>query len=78
MYNISTADVLERGMNCLIEQLGVVDAERFISTLIREKYDYTKWRRDLFGDAGVEEINNAAKAYDEMHPFRPKKEQIGI
>ena len=40
--------------------------------------DYTKWRRTLFGDASVEEINEAAAAYDAAHPFHPKKKQVTI
>ena len=35
------------GMNVLLERLGLVEAERFISLLQREKFDYTKWREGL-------------------------------
>ena len=72
MYETNTAEIMDRGMNCLLEQLGVIETERFISVIIREKFDYTKWRRSLFGDASVEEIIDAAAAYDVAHPFKPK------
>lgn len=78
MYGTNTADVMERGLNCLLEQLGVVETERFISVIIREKFDYTKWRKGYFGDASVEEINEEAAAYDKAHPFKPKKQQVTI
>ena len=78
MSSANTAEVMERGMSCLLEKLGVVDTERFISVIIREKYDYTKWRRSFFGDATVEDINKEAVAYAESNPFIPKKPQISV
>ena len=72
MNDMNTAEVMERGMSCLFEQLGVVETERFISVIIREKYDYTKWRRSFFGDATVKEINSAAVNYERSNPFKPK------
>ena len=62
MYGTNTTDVMDRGLNCLLEQLGVIETERFISVIIREKFDYTKWRKMYFGDASVEEINEEAVA----------------
>ena len=37
----STAEIMSKGMKCLMEQLGVVEAERFVATVIRERFDYT-------------------------------------
>jgi len=37
----NTVDIMNRGMECLTEALGVVEAEQFISIIIREKFDYT-------------------------------------
>jgi hypothetical protein len=34
-------------MNVLIENLGEVDAERFISIVKSDNFDYTKWQRNL-------------------------------
>lgn len=42
------AVIKQEGMNVLIEKLGQVDAERFISLIIREFFDYTKWQVNLF------------------------------
>lgn len=78
MYETNTAEVMDRGLSCLLKQLGVVETERFISIIIREKFDYTKWRNSLFRDASIEEINDAAAAYDAAHPFKPKKQQVTI
>ena len=65
-------------MSCLLEQLGVAETEKFISVLIRERFDYTKWRRTFFGDAGVKEINKETVAYALEHPFLPERKQVEI
>jgi len=44
------------GMQYLIEKFGVVDAERFISLMIKENFDYTEWQKDLFSGLSVEEL----------------------
>jgi len=48
------------GMNVLINHLGRVEAERFISLIIREPFDYTEWQRDLFNDVSVRKLSNMA------------------
>ena len=48
------------GMRALIENLGHVEAERFISLIIREPFDYTEWQRDLFNDIPVKKLSNLA------------------
>lgn len=39
------------GMNVLIERLGKVDAERFITLIIKEPFDYTKWQATHFNES---------------------------
>jgi hypothetical protein len=52
------------GMKVLINNLGPVEAERFISLIIREPFDYTEWQRELFNEMSVKELSNLAmKAY---------------
>jgi hypothetical protein len=48
------------GMQVLINSLGRVEAERFISLIIREPFDYTEWQRDLFNNMSVKELSNLA------------------
>jgi len=53
--------LLNKGFEYLMEKLGLVEAERFISLVNAESFDYTEWRRDnLFQDMTVEQISNAA------------------
>jgi hypothetical protein len=48
------------GMKVLINKLGRVEAERFISLIIREPFDYTEWQRNLFDDMSVKALSNLA------------------
>ena len=48
------------GMKVLLNNLGRVEAERFISLIIREPFDYTEWQRDLFNDMSVKELSRLA------------------
>ena len=45
--NPNTIEVIDRGLRCLSENLGAKETEIFISTLLREKFDYTKWRQSF-------------------------------
>jgi hypothetical protein len=44
------------GMKALYDQLGIVEAERFISVLLREKFDYTQWRQTLWVDITLDTL----------------------
>jgi hypothetical protein len=54
------AVIRDKGMRALIESLGKVDAERFITSIIREPFDYTEWQRDLFENLSVRELSDFA------------------
>ena len=66
---MSTAEIMDAGMTCLIEKLGIVEAERFISVLIREKADYTQWRRQYFGNVSSDDFHAAAISYGKENPL---------
>lgn len=65
----STAEILNKGMKYLMEQMGIIEAERFISVIIRERFDYTKWQRDYFDAKTPEEISEEASQFEKAHPF---------
>ena len=44
------------GMRILAENLGLVEAERFIALMLREPFDYTEWQRSLFEDVPLDEF----------------------
>jgi hypothetical protein len=56
----------QEGMRILAEQLGLVNAERFIALLRRESFDYTEWQRTLFQDVPVDQFLRDAAAYREQ------------
>ena len=48
------------GMRILAENLGWVEAERFIALMQRERFDYTEWQRNLYKDVPLKDfLNNA-------------------
>ena len=68
----STMEIMNRGiscLSCLIQQMGVVEAEKFISIINREKFDYTKWQQHLFDDMTLEALNEKAAAFSKNNPL---------
>ncbi len=59
----STTVIMDDAMNCLLKNLGVIETEIFISTLLRERFDYTEWRKDKFDDMSLEELGRQAAEY---------------
>jgi len=65
-----TAVIMNKGMRCLLEKLGTIETEIFISHLLREPFDYTKWRRDnLYADMSLHELNQKAAQYAKDYPL---------
>jgi hypothetical protein len=72
----STVEIMNKGMQCLLENLGVVEAEQFVSVIIKEQFDYTKWQREYFDNMSPEEIDVAVKQYVERHAFEGKAKTV--
>ncbi len=53
--------IKSEGLDILFNNLGDVDAERFIVLLSKEKYDYTNWQRNLWKDKSVKEVIKIAQ-----------------
>jgi len=66
----STAAVMDEGITVLLKTLGVLDTELFISTLLKESFDYTEWRREHFTALDIDpaEFNRQAVEYDRNNP----------
>ena len=54
------AEIRMKGMQALISALGLVEAERFLAAVSRDKFDYTEWRRTGLPEITIEEISTAA------------------
>ena len=60
----NTTLIMNKGMNFLLEKLGVLETEIFISHLLKEPFDYTKWRADnLYTGMSLHELNQKAAQY---------------
>jgi hypothetical protein len=61
-------EIRVRGLRALVEALGPVEAERFITLILREPFDYTQWQRQLWAEKSVDEISQAAMAMRSASP----------
>ena len=59
----SSTELKDDGMRILSEQLGIVEAERFIVLMRREPFDYTQWRQGLFKDVPLDSFLHEAQKY---------------
>ena len=66
----STAEIMSKWMNCLLKGLGIIEAEQFISVILREKFDYTQWQREYFDTIPDDVLMADAVAYDKKHPYQ--------
>ena len=73
---MTTTEILIKGMQCLVENLGIVEAEQFVSAVKREKFDYTKWQRLYFDEIPVHQLHKEAVEYGRLHPFQGDAEII--
>ncbi|MBR1553264.1 MAG: hypothetical protein IJ631_04545 [Schwartzia sp.] len=68
--------VMERGMGCLMKELGPIETAEFIMAIKTDNFDYTEWRKDFFDKMTDEEYHNAAVEYAKTHPFKGKAKII--
>ena len=61
--------VLDQVFACLVEKMGVMDTEYFISLIKRDDFDYTVWQREYFDKMKPGEFAAKAAAYAETHPY---------
>ena len=64
----TTATIMNDGINHLIDRLGVVETEIFISQLAKESFDYTKWQRKHYANISVSELNKKAVEFAKNNP----------
>lgn len=65
------AEIKVSGFEILSRYLGLVEAERFIALIQREKFDYTQWRQNLFAELSGEEISRQAMEFQRRKPVLP-------
>ena len=62
---ITDTEIKVKGVEALITALGEVQAERFISLMLREPFDYTLWQQKLWPSQSVTQISSMAMAHRE-------------
>jgi hypothetical protein len=62
MTTITDTEIKQKGLGALLEALGEVDAERFITLLNRDPFDYTIWQRNIFENMDVNQVSSKAMA----------------
>jgi hypothetical protein len=49
-----------KGLKILADALGPLEAEKFVALIMREPFDYTELRQQLWPDETVESLSSAA------------------
>ena len=60
---LTDTEIKKKGLSVLIDNLGDVDAEKFISLIIKEPFDYTEWQSTLWNKQSVEQVSEKAMLY---------------
>ena len=61
-------EIWSKGMDCLFDNLGFIDAQKFIVMVNSRKTDYTEWKDEsLFKDISEEEFIKNAVEYAKTH-----------
>lgn len=56
------AEIRQEGMRALVQSLGAVEAERFVASLSKDRFDYTEWRRNGL-EVEVDTLSTAAAEF---------------
>ena len=55
------AEIRSEGIRLLASGLGIVEAERFIVLMNRDRFDYTQWRKDQWQGETVKSLAEQAR-----------------
>lgn len=56
-------EIKRRGVKALLDNLGDVEAEKFIALMIKDPFDYTRWQMELWSDLNVNQVSDTAMKY---------------
>jgi hypothetical protein len=60
---LTDTEIKRKGFKILVEKLGDVDAEKFISLINKEPFDYTQWQSTLWSDQTIDQLSEKAMNY---------------
>ena len=58
------------GFSCLVEKLGIINAERFIALIKQDDFDYTVWQSEYFDKMKPGQVFEEAVEYDKKNPYQ--------
>jgi hypothetical protein len=60
---LTDTEIKKKGLKVLVENLGDIDAEKFIRLITKEPFGYTQWQTELWKDQPVEQVSEKAMQY---------------
>ena len=60
---LTDTEIKRKGFRILVEKLGDVDAEKFISLINNGPFGYTQWQSSLWSDQTIEQVSEKAMNY---------------
>ncbi|MBI5186388.1 MAG: hypothetical protein HZA01_11770 [Nitrospinae bacterium] len=63
---MTDTEIKMKGFEILTRYMGLLEAEKFVSLIQREPFDYTKWRANLLEGMTGEEISRKAMEHAKM------------
>jgi len=65
--NLQSFALISAGMIALRDTLGIVNAEKFLTSMKNPGLDYTKWRENLWEDLTLNELLDRAVKAEEKY-----------
>ncbi len=72
----NTMELYNEGVSILTQHMGIVRAEQFISVLLREPFDYTKWHQSMADTMTKEKFSEIAEQAEILTPYEGSKSTI--
>lgn len=65
----STVELYDEGLSILTRHMGVVRAEQFISVVLKEPFDYTKWHQRMADSMTKEAFSSIVEESERTSPY---------
>ena len=59
-------------IDLLLRTFGVLETERFITSIKSNNFDYTEWQKTLWNDKSIEELHKMATEFEEIKEKKVK------
>ena len=58
-------------IDLLLKTFGVLETERFITSIKSNNFNYTEWQKTLWNDKSIEELHKMATEFEENKYINP-------